>query len=166
MASQIEKPRDIVSGVLVLVTGAAFLYFGKGLTVGTAGRMGPGYFPMVLSGLMILLGIAIIFNAVRAPGGSGHALTVPWRALVLVLGSVVFLALTLKGLGLFVPLALCILATAKASSYAKWPASIALAVLLSFACVLVFVYGLGMSIPVIGPWLTANYWWPSAPPTP
>ena len=166
MASQIEKPRDIVSGILVLVTGVAFLYYGSGLSVGTAARMGPGYFPMMLSGLMILLGIAIIVNALRAPAGAGHVLTMPWRPLVLVLGSVVFFALTLKGLGLFVPLALCILATAKASRYSKWPASIALALILSLVCVLVFIYGLGMSIPVVGPWLTADYWWPSAPPAP
>jgi lysylphosphatidylglycerol synthetase-like protein (DUF2156 family) len=166
MASQLEKPRDIVSGVLVLATGAGFLYFGSGLTVGTAGRMGPGYFPMMLSGLMILLGIAIVVNALRAQDGESHALTVPWRALVLVLGAVVFFALTLKGLGLFVSLALCILATAKASSYTKWPASIALAVVLSLVCVLVFVYALGLPIPVIGQWLTLAYWWPSASPTP
>ena len=166
MASQLEKPRDIVSGVLVLATGAAFLYFGRGLTVGSASRMGPGYFPIVLSLLMIGLGIAITVNALRAQKGESASLSIPWRPLGLVIGAVVFFALTLKGLGLFVSLALCILATAKASSYTKWPASIALAIVLSIVCVGIFVYALGLPIPVIGQWLTIGYWWPSASPSP
>ncbi|TPK33925.1 tripartite tricarboxylate transporter TctB family protein [Mesorhizobium sp. B2-5-3] len=166
MPSQLEKPRDAISGTLVLATGAAFLYFGRGLTVGSASRMGPGYFPIVLSLLMVVLGLAIIVNALRSKSGAGEALTIPWRALVLVLGSIMVFALTLKGLGLFISLALCILATTMASSYTKWIPSITLALVLSLVCAFLFVYALGLPIPIIGQWLSFGYWWPSASPSP
>lgn len=164
MASQLEKGRDVISGGLVVGIGIAFLYFGSGLRVGTASRMGPGYFPMALSLIMICLGLAIVVNSLRAPNGDGGSLSVPWGTLGLIIGSVVFFALTLKGLGLFVSMALCILASASASRYAKWRASAALAVLLSVGCVAVFVWGLGLSMPIIGPWLTPSYWLSAATP--
>ena len=55
-----EKPRDVVGGLLVVAIGAGFFLFGRELEMGTSFRMGPGYFPTILSVLMMLLGAAII----------------------------------------------------------------------------------------------------------
>ena len=48
-----EKPRDVVGGLLVVAIGGLFLLFGRELEVGTSFRMGPGYFPTILSWLMV-----------------------------------------------------------------------------------------------------------------
>ena len=47
--SLMEKPRDIVGGLVVMTIGAGFLMFGRELEMGTSFRMGPGYFPTILS---------------------------------------------------------------------------------------------------------------------
>jgi hypothetical protein len=166
MASQLQNPRDVVSGALVVATGAAFLYFGRGLTIGTASHMGSGYFPLMLSLLMIALGLGIIVNTLRLPRGEAAAAPVPWRALALIMGSIVFFALAIKGLGLFVSLVLVTLATASASRYANWRGSAVLALVVAVFCVGVFVYALGLNIPVFGRWLSPEFWSAMASPRP
>ena len=54
-----ERPRDVMGGVLVVAIGAGFFLFGRELEMGTSFRMGPGYFPTILSVLMIGLGLAM-----------------------------------------------------------------------------------------------------------
>jgi hypothetical protein len=46
--SLMEKPRDIVGGLVVMTIGTGFLMFGRELEMGTSFRMGPGYFPTTL----------------------------------------------------------------------------------------------------------------------
>ena len=42
---RVKSPQDFGSAIVIMLIGLAGLYFGKDLTYGTAGRMGPGYFP-------------------------------------------------------------------------------------------------------------------------
>ena len=51
-----EKPRDVVGGLVIVGIGGLFLLFGRELPVGSSFRMGPGYFPTILSWLMVALG--------------------------------------------------------------------------------------------------------------
>src|SRR5204862_8262873 len=55
----VKAPRDLGSSFVMVLIGAAGLYFGAELTMGTAGRMGPGYFPRLLSWLIIAIGMFI-----------------------------------------------------------------------------------------------------------
>ncbi|MCU0908987.1 MAG: hypothetical protein MUF73_16465 [Rhodobacteraceae bacterium] len=57
MAKPTFDPVDTAAGALFVVLGAGFAWFGRGLEIGTTFRMGPGYFPLVLAGLLILLGL-------------------------------------------------------------------------------------------------------------
>ena len=52
-------------------SGRAFLLFGRELEVGTSFRMGPGYFPTILSWLMVALGAVMAGLAWRAPHQEG-----------------------------------------------------------------------------------------------
>ena len=52
MSTSFEKPRDVVGGLVVVGIGVLFLLFGRELPVGSSFRMGPGYFPAILSWLM------------------------------------------------------------------------------------------------------------------
>ena len=158
MASQLQNPRDVVSGAVVVATGAVFLSVGWNLPVGTASRMGSGYFPTMLSLLMIALGLAIIVNTLRQPRNERTEVSFPRVSLALIMGSIVFFAVALKGLGLFVTLFISTLAAASASRYARWRASMMLALVVSAFCVVVFVYALGLQIPVFGRWLSPEFW--------
>jgi len=62
----IQKPRDVIGGLVVIAIGAGFFLSGQELEMGTSFRMGPGYFPTILSILMIGLGAVIAVQALRA----------------------------------------------------------------------------------------------------
>lgn len=163
MASVVERPRDVVGGVLLAAVGVGFLLVGRELPMGTASRMGPGYFPTVLACLVIALGAILALLALRKPATEGWLGHVPWAALLLVIGSVVLFGFALRGIGLVPAILVVVLATATASRYASWRASVPLAVGLAAFCMVLFLRGLGLPLPAVGPWLTPAYWSPPPP---
>lgn len=158
-----EKPRDVIGGFLVLLIGAAFLLFGRELEMGTSFRMGPGYFPTILSVLMILLGVAMVVLAWRKPAAEGGLGQVPWIGLTLVVVPVLVFGLTLRGLGLAPVLVLVVLATAWASRQARLRSSVPLALGMAVFCSFLFIKGLGLPLPLFGPWVSLAHW-TAAPP--
>jgi hypothetical protein len=149
--STMEKPRDVIGGVLVIGIGAGFLLFGRELEMGTSFRMGPGYFPTILSVLMILLGLAMVALAWRRPAQEDAIGQVPWLAMALVVVPVVLFGLCLRALGLLPILVVVVLATAWASRYASFSASVVLALGIATFCSLLFIQALGLPLPLLGP---------------
>jgi hypothetical protein len=143
--------KDIGAGFIFIAVGLLFGLGSTGLEIGTSLRMGPGYFPLVLAGLLVALGLAIVAY------GFGHAamarLVVPWRGLVLILAAPVVFGLTVRGLGLVPALALVVLISAFASRRMSVPLALALILGLTVFCVLVFSLGLGLPLRLFGPWL-------------
>jgi hypothetical protein len=163
MAAEMERPRDLAAGLLVMALGAAFLLLGRELEIGSSFRMGPGYFPTILSLLMIALGAVMTVLAWRAPHQEDAFGRVPWRAVILVIGAVLFFGLSLRGLGLAPVLVLVVLATAWASRYASTKASVPLALGIAAFCAVLFTRGLGLPLPLLGPWLSPAHWSAPAP---
>lgn len=150
-----EKPRDVAGGALVMALGAGFLLLGRELPMGTSFRMGPGYFPTILGWLLVALG-AVLAGLALARGVAGAARAEhgwPWRAIALVIGSVVFFGVTLRGIGLAPAILVVAFATAWASRYASAMASVPLALGLAAFCTFLFLRGLGLPLPMVGPWL-------------
>jgi hypothetical protein len=165
VAAQLEKPRDVVGGLLIVAVGAGFLLFGRELEFGTARSMGPGYFPTILSLLMVALGAALAGLGWRARSEEGAFAHVPWRGLLLVVGATLFFGFALCGLGLAPVLVLVVLATAWASRYATWRTAVPLALGLAVFCTVLFVRLLGLPLPLLGPWADPQRWTaPAAPP--
>ncbi|MCZ0962796.1 tripartite tricarboxylate transporter TctB family protein, partial [Paracoccus benzoatiresistens] len=63
MSTKPKDDTDIVAGLFFMALAAFFGWQALGLEMGTSIRMGPGYFPIVLSGLLFLLGAVILFKA-------------------------------------------------------------------------------------------------------
>jgi hypothetical protein len=162
MLGQMEKPRDIVGGLVVIAIGAGFIFFGRELDTGTSSRMGPGYFPFILSYLMIALGTIITLQGVRGALQENSFSQIPWRGLVLIVGAPVFFGFALRGLGLGPAVLVVVLATAWASRYANVRSSIALSIGIAAFCTILFIQLLGLPLPLTGPWLSANYWSPAS----
>jgi hypothetical protein len=145
--------KDIGAGLIFIAIGLLFGVGAMNLELGTPLRMGPGYFPLILAGLLVALGLAIVVY------GLGHSatgrLTVPWRGLVLILAAPVVFGLTVRGLGLVPALALVALISAFASRRMSVSLAVALTVGLTLFCVLVFSLGLGLPLRLFGPWLGA-----------
>src|SRR5687768_13851970 len=170
MAAIMEKPRDVVSGLVVMAIGAGFLLNGLELERGTSFRMGPGYFPTLLSVLMIGLGMLITVLAIRKSATEIGFDGVPRKGLALIIGATLLFGFTLRGLGLGPVLLLTVMATAWASRYATLRASVLLSLGIAAFCAFLFIRLLGLPLPLTGPWLSASYWSPpaatSSAPTP
>lgn len=143
--------RDAAAGGIFLVIAAFFALETRELTIGTALRMGPGYFPLLLSGVLGVLGLIILLKAV---GKEQSPLTgIPWRGAIFILLAPIAFGLTVRGLGLAPAIALVVAISAFASRKATLVLAAMLTIGLTVFCVLVFSYGLGMPLPLVGHWL-------------
>ena len=145
--------KDVLAGLIFAGLGLAFGIAAAGYELGTALRMGPGYFPLVLAGLMGVLGVAIVAKGVFRAAEDGALGNVPWRGLVLILAALVFFGATIRGLGLAPALFVAAFMSALASRSNTPLAAAVLAAALTLFCLLIFSFGLGVPVPILGPWL-------------
>lgn len=144
--------KDLLAGAVFVGFGLAFAITSSTYEVGSALRMGPGYFPLVLGSVLVLLGIAIAIKAFVA--GEGDDLgPVPWKALVLVVAALLFFGFTVRGLGLVPSLLVTVFLTALAGRNARVIPAAVIAVSLTALSILIFVIVLQLRLPYVGPWL-------------
>ena len=137
--------------VLFILFGAFFAAQSLGLEIGTAFRMGPGYFPLVLAIMLILLGAIILVQAVRVEGEPIGPIA--WRGMLFILPAPIFFGLTVRGLGFVPSIFLTALIAAFASGRMKPLTALVLSAGLTLFSVLVFSYALGLPFQRFGPWL-------------
>jgi Tripartite tricarboxylate transporter TctB family len=142
----IRHPKDFLAGLLFIAFGIAALVIGSNYTLGTAARMGPGYFPRILGGLLVVLGAALALRALKIKGPPlprWH-----WRPVVIVLGSVAAFGLVLNYLGMVVSTVLLIVVSSSASHEFRFREALISGVALAVLAVVVFVLGLKLLLPI------------------
>ncbi|KRR27727.1 hypothetical protein CQ14_29255 [Bradyrhizobium lablabi] len=144
----IRDQRAFVSGALFLGFAIFFFVMALNYPAGTAARMGPGYFPRLLAIVLAAIGLTVMLRAVR--GTAERQALHRWdvKGLAWVTGSVVLFALLLFPLGLVGSLFVLIVVSSRASHEFTWKGALANAAILIVLCLLVFVYGLGLQLPV------------------
>ena len=91
MALRIKAPKDFWAAVMFIGVGAFFMLWAlTHYQMGSAVRMGPAYFPTVLGGLMIFLGVLVLLESVAM---QGPPLTLPFGILDLIIAVLVYVAL-------------------------------------------------------------------------
>ncbi len=70
----VRSPKDFLAGLLFIAVGIAAIVLATNYTLGTAARMGPGYFPRILGILMIALGAILALRSLRAHGRAASRL--------------------------------------------------------------------------------------------
>ncbi len=143
--------KDFWSGAIFLSVGVAFAALGRHYPIGTVMRMGPGYFPTMLGGLLALIGLGLMVRSARRPGPAVGRLAYDKLALVTI--SNVLFALLLRRLGLAGALVLLVVMSAYASKQFRWPVALTLAAGLAVGSSIIFVWLLGLPIPIRGTWL-------------
>lgn len=151
---RIRNHRDFWSGVLFAITGGLFMLLSQQYTVGTAAKMGPGYFPTMLGGLMALLGLMLLVPAVRAGSPETRIARPDFRTIGLILGAVALYAATLPTLGFIVSLVLLVIVSSFASHEFSLKSTLISAVALLIGSWLVFVKGLELQFPFLPVFLT------------
>jgi hypothetical protein len=147
----IRSPKDFCSGVIYILFGSTALFVGRDYGMGTALRMGPAYFPWLLGVLLIVIGVISVLRSFWIAGAPIGAFAL--QKLAFITGSVILFGLVVRGLGLAIALPLLTIASARASGRFHWGPSVALAAGLTVFCVLVFLKGLGVPLPLIGSWI-------------
>jgi hypothetical protein len=145
---RLKKPQDLGAGLLFIAFGLIGLYFGRNFAVGTAARMGPGYFPMMLSWLLIAIGA---FVAARAFATEGPNIAgIRWRSLLSVLAAVGIFAVLIQRWGVAAAIVAVIGLAALATRETRWREVVPLALFMAAFCVAVFIYGLHQPLPLWG----------------
>jgi putative tricarboxylic transport membrane protein len=143
MRARVANPKEFCAGILFFGIGLGALIVARDYRLGTAMRMGPGYFPLVLSVLLMLLGAVSSLRALRMARGAPVG---QWRLMplmVILLAVVAFGALVERGGLVAALLALLLICTAPRLTSRPLEALSTIA-LLTASAVALFVYGLGM----------------------
>ncbi|WP_440069428.1 tripartite tricarboxylate transporter TctB family protein [Streptosporangium sp. OZ121] len=143
---------DVLAGGVFVLIGGAFVVGALGYELGTPLRMGPGAFPLLAGATVAALGLAIVVKGLVA----GEVISfgpIPWRAVALIVLAVLFFGLTVRGLGFVPTSAVTALLTALASTRVRLLTAVAVAAGLTVAATLIFVVGLQLRVPLLGPWL-------------
>jgi len=122
------------------------LYAATHYPIGTAVRMGPGYFPLWVGGLVALLGAVLLVQALRFDGP--RLPRVQWRPLLLILVGGVAFGYLLKPLGLVLATAVLVIVSAFGGHEFRLREAILLGIALAIFSIGVFVYALGLPFPL------------------
>lgn len=146
----IRGSKDFWTGLIYIFFGISAIVIARDYGMGTGGRMGPAYFPTVLGGLLAAIGTIAVIRSFIVPGAPISAFA--FKGLLLVCAPVLLFGIIVRGGGLAVALPLLVVISASASVRFRWRTTLIVAAGLTIFCVLVFLKGLGIPLPVVGPW--------------
>jgi Tripartite tricarboxylate transporter TctB family len=138
------------SGLMLIGTGTAAIVIAADYRLGSALRMGPGYFPSALGGILILLGIIVLAKGLKDP----QPIVGRWslRALILLPLSLVLFGVLMEHAGFVPALLVLVVGSSAAGGEFKIVEALLLAILLTAGAVVVFVWGLGLPFPLVAGW--------------
>jgi hypothetical protein len=145
---RIKHQKNFWSGVMFFVLGLAFVTLAQDYAMGSAQRMGPGYFPAMLGGLLATLGLVIAVGGLARGGRHSEIERFHFGPLLVVLGAVVLFGALLRPAGLIVATLVLIGVSAYASHEFSLREIVPVAALLLLLVLVVFVWGLGMVVPI------------------
>ncbi|MBL8328460.1 MAG: tripartite tricarboxylate transporter TctB family protein [Rubrivivax sp.] len=151
---KINHQKDFWSGVLFLLVGAGFAVGALSYSFGSSARPGPAYFPFGLGILTALLGVFEIVKALLSRSGGGDIGPWPLKQMAIILFGVVLFGLMLPRLGLIVALPVLVFVASIPSGEFKVLEVIINCVVLTVFSWLVFVKGLGLTIPMLPTFIT------------
>lgn len=153
---RLRNKQDFWSGMMFIALGLGFAWKANHYQLGTAARMGPGYFPFWLGMILALLGLVILLGALSKRADQVSVEPFSWRILLLVVGSVVVYALALRLLGIYLSVFVLVLLSSLASHEFNWKVSVANAIFLVAFTYLAFIRGLGLIFPLWPAFLGAH----------
>jgi hypothetical protein len=150
---------DLLAGGVFVLLGLAFAIGGARYDVGSALRMGPGYVPLALGGILTVLGLVILAEAFLGGDQQARELAdrergpIPWSRAALLVAGVLFFGATVRGLGLAPTLFVTTFLAALAGHRTGVVRALVTAAGLSVLCLVVFVSLLQLRLPLLGTWL-------------
>lgn len=144
--------KDLWAGLMYIGVGGVGMWIAKDYPFGSALRMGPGYFPTVLGGIMVLMGLYVLALGLRKHHEKIEG-NLSLRALIVLPISMVVFGILMEHAGFIPAMAALIPVSAAAGRDFKWVEVVGLTIGLTILCAAGFIYGLGLPYPLIkGMW--------------
>ena len=150
MLSTIKRHQDRFAGGVIITIGLAALAITRTYQIGTLRAMGPGFFPLILATLMVILGVLITFSRDDAapdahePDGLAHPEPQGWICIIAGVASFILLA---KPAGMLPATFACVFIAAMGDRTSTWRTSLMLASCVAVLGTLLFYYGLQIQLP-------------------
>jgi hypothetical protein len=146
MVSRWLKNKDFWAGMMFIGFGAAAMFIARDYRFGSAMRMGPGFFPTILGGILIAFGICIMAIGLRSGERMQERLSI--RALVLLPLSLILFGLLMQWAGFIPALVVLIFVAAASGREFRFPEVLMLAGILAAAATALFIWGLELPYPL------------------
>ena len=149
MKVDLQNNKDFLAGLLMISVGAIAFYMALDYPFGSALRMGPGYFPRVLAGILITFGLYVMIRGIRTnekvEGAWG------WKALAMITLAFVVFGWLMDRIGMIPSLVVMFFLAALAGHQFRWLEVTILTVLMTAFAWAVFIWGLGLPYRL--------FWW-------
>ncbi|VWX61900.1 Tripartite tricarboxylate transporter TctB family protein [Burkholderiales bacterium 8X] len=154
---RIKSQADFYSGVMFTAVGGGFAIGATNYTIGDGARMGPGYFPLMLGVLLVLLGAAIMFQALVVETADGGKIGKwAWKPLFFVIAANLAFGVLLGGLpsiglpamGMIIAIYALTIVASLAGHHFKLRDVLVLATILAVGSYIAFIWALKLQIQV------------------
>ena len=144
----VKNQEDFWAGLMFIGFGIAAIVVSRDYPMGSAMRMGPGYFPTLMGGALVALGVVISALSFRSVGeGIGRF---PWRAIIAMTVAFSCFAWGIDNIGFIPSLAILIVLSALSTRASRWIEVAIETVVMIAGCWAVFIYGLELPFPLWG----------------
>jgi hypothetical protein len=135
--------------VFLSVSIAAGAHAYRNMQIGSTAQMGAGFFPLMLSFALGILSLVSAFAQANSTADPPQPF-VPWKSFIAIIGSPILFALTINSLGLALSILIVVFTASFASRFATLSSSAKMAAGMSLFCIVVFKWGLGLPLPLVG----------------
>ncbi|MFQ8432199.1 tripartite tricarboxylate transporter TctB family protein [Amaricoccus sp. W119] len=147
------RNRDVLAGLLFILLALVFGFEAIGLPLGTTIRMGPGYFPLLLSGGLGFFGLLTLIGGIRSADEASAVDSLAWSRVLLISIAALIFVFGLSRLGLPLSVFLTVLVAASASRSFRVLPGLALAAGVAAGSWIIFAMLLGLPFRATGSWL-------------
>lgn len=142
---RIKGPQDVGAAAVLMAIGLAGAYFGRDLAFGNAARMGPGYFPVILSWVIVGIGAIVGLKGLTVEGPRIEPIQL--RPIVIIVTAILISGFLIEAVGLAITAALLTVFAGYARRGVSLIETLLLAAGLAIFSVVLFVYGLSQPFP-------------------
>ena len=147
MNPSILNNKDFWAGLLLIAVGATAMFIARNYGFGTALRMGPGFFPIILGGVLIVFGLYMLASGLRQPEKIAGSWSL--RALIILPLSLILFGVLMEHGGFVPAMIVLIFGSATASTEFRFVEVLLFSLGLTALSAAVFVWALGLPYPLI-----------------
>ncbi|MBD0417012.1 tripartite tricarboxylate transporter TctB family protein [Oryzicola mucosus] len=143
---KVRSPQDLGAGILFLLFGLAGIFLGRDLDFGSARNMGPGYFPILISCFIVVIGAIVAGRAFLVEGPAIER--VQFRPIFMLLVALAVFGFLISQIGVVLTSILMMIVAAYARPHVRIVETLIFAVCVAIFVAVVFVFGLNQPMPL------------------